>query len=137
MIAEVMERNDTVKIIRYDTLESLLEKMWGCSVDELRECKFGGVNEQGKEFEYSFDELFRSIDENGCYGCMDKDGIYIWIGGNAGMADVVHLIAHERAHFEYTDEGDESIRDEIRCEIAGNCARYAYENAVKLMEELM
>jgi len=97
----------------------------------------GGVDDNGNEKEYTFNEYLEKIRLMGCYGCQDDNtGIHIWIGKEATMEDIINLIAHERAHFEYQPDDDpENIQDEIHCEITGQCARYAYHQAQIIMEK--
>ena len=132
-IDQVIKRNEEIQIYRHKTLEDLLEFMWGAEIEDLKESEFGGLDGNGEESSYSFEKIINNIKQQGCYGCMDSNGIYIWIGEKASVEDVIHLIAHERAHFEYPDEGTESIEDELKCEVVGLCASFAYEKTKVIM----
>jgi hypothetical protein len=135
-IHEIMGRNDKIKVKRHETLDGLLELMWCASIDELKECRHGGIDEEGNEHEYDFGKVYKSIKDMGCYGFAGDDEIHAWIGESASIEDIVHLIAHERAHFEFPESDDpENFEDELQCELVGLCARYAIQKAIDVSSE--
>lgn len=137
-------------IIRHQTLESLLEVMWGCPISELEGGTLTGTDANGKEHEIAFEKVVENIKYEGLYGCADGNHIHIWFKDDTDLTDLVHLIAHERAHMilypsdiddlARTEEDalaptEEDIAEELMCESVAECAVFALKEALKLLNK--
>lgn len=125
-INKVLEVNKKIKIIRHKTLEELLVAEYDMSIEELKLCKHGGFDGDGKEWEFDFDELIAAIKPIGCYGFVKSNtDIHVWISEAASVVDIISLLAHERGHLISPNHRD-PMREEIKAELYGLCAEFAY-----------
>jgi hypothetical protein len=127
-------------IIRHQTLESLLEFMWGCPISELEESTITGADEHGEEHEITFEKMVENIKYEGLYGCAGNDDIHIWFNkDDVDLVDLVHLLAHERAHIVLSPHAaanaHDDIAEELMCEAVAECAVFALEEALKLLNK--
>ena len=125
---------NTPMIVRHDTIEALLEVMWGVHYQELSCGMFGGIDANGEDCEWALSEMIDGIRESGCYGCIGHDNvIHVWIGQGADPRNVLALLAHERGHAIKPHHRDD-LDDEIKAEVFAGCALFAYDKMLQLLE---
>lgn len=125
-IAKAFEINKKIKIMRHNTLEELLAAEYDLPIEELRLCKHGGFDGNGKEWEFDFDELIAAIKSVGCYGFVKNNtDIHVWISKDANVVDIISLLAHERGHLIMPNHKN-PIQEETKAELYSLCAEFAY-----------
>jgi hypothetical protein len=131
-VCKMFEANRNVKIVQHETAEKLLAAEWRAPIEGLELCNYGGIDENGNMWETSFSEMIKSIKHMECYGFTDdKANIHIWISKKADSADVINLLAHERGHLIKPNHRD-LIKEEMKAEIYGLCAEFAYRTFLNL-----
>ena len=130
--AILIEDDKDIKIVRYKTPEELLAAEYGMPIDELRLCKHGGFDSDGKEVEFDFNELIIAVKDMGCYGFAgNKLDIHVWISADANLVDVMNLLAHERGHL-FRPFHRDLMKEEKKANLYGLCAEFACRVALNL-----
>lgn len=126
--SSAVDGDDVIKLERYETAEDLLCAMWQCDIEDLKKSKHGGFDGNGKEYEYSYDDLIRSLKIMGCYGFADsKKKIHFWVDINVvDPIDFIGMIAHEKGHMTRPFHKDE-MKEEIKAERYGDAASFAFQ----------
>ncbi len=127
------ERDKEIEIVVYNTIESLIEFMYKMPIEEIKECEHGGVDQNGEEVEYGYDDMIDGIKEQGCYGCATEDNeIHVWIDKCTLPETIISFLAHERGHL-IEPENEDPIEEEVRAEMFSVCAEFAYANFNKYL----
>ena len=116
-----------VSMIRYETAEELLSKMWNTPIEELSSCSMGGYDGDGKEYNFSFTEMIQNIKTMGCYAfANDKKEIHFWVDvAVCDPIDFVGMIGHEKGHLTKPFLDDE-MEEEIKADGHGNSSAFAF-----------
>jgi len=126
-----------VTVFQTDTVEEILMLMFGVSSkEELENYIFEGENYETKEpVNVKYEELLKSVTNDGCYSIADIDtkSIFIWADfTKVNTITFFNLIGQELAHLEepYLGEKEEEIKAKLFGEITA-CAYEIYEKVSK------
>lgn len=125
--------NQNIKIVKYNTLEELLEAQYNTPIADLEQGKHGGYDGEGNEYEFEFDDMVSNIREMGCYGFAgDKEDIHVWVSNDVAIENVIAMMGHERGHL-IRPYHKNPMKEEIKAEIYGLCAEFAYRVSMELI----
>lgn len=122
----------TVEVEVHETLESFIEAEWKCPFAEFLDCKIGGFDDDGKEFESPAREILDAIRAQGISGFCDtkKNTIHLWLDPKCvDPEDLICCLAHEYSHTceerdLTTNEGFDP--EEFWAERASDAAKFGY-----------
>jgi len=116
-----------IKLIRYDTLDEILEKHYGCSIADLKKSRHFGFDGNNMEWEFTFEEMYENIQIMGCYGmAVNKEEIHFWVDVNGvDPSDFIGMIAHEKGHLTRPFKRD-PMKEEFKAERYGDAASFAF-----------
>ena len=119
------------KIYIHDTIESVFEEYFHCPVSEIS--GMGGFDQNGKEYEFSVDELFCNVKEGGCWGFVNlKHNIHVWFRPDVDMRELVRFFAHEKGHTLRPFHRDE-MAEEMKAGRYEDAAVFAFDIASQLL----
>lgn len=113
---------------RYETLEDLLCEMYQSSLEDLQQSTHGGCDGNGKEWEFTFEELLETIKKMGCYGFADaKQKIHFWVNiETVDPLDFIGMMAHEKGHLTRPFHKND-LKEEFKAERYADAASFAFQ----------
>ena len=127
----------SITLVRYETLNELIEEHYQMPFEELAGGEVCGGDGNGGEYKLSFEEMIENISEMGCYGfaCKKKgeNEIHFWVNKETvDPVDFLGMIAHEKGHTMRPWKRD-PLQEEARAERYGDTASFAFQIAKDIL----
>lgn len=123
------------KIFIYKDIKKIVGAHFGDLVLDGTET-INGFDGEGGEYSLSVDEFIKNVSSFGCWGfCEGNENIHIWYDEKVELKSLIHFLAHEKGHMNRPHHKDKE-REEMKAELYGNTAVFAFEIAEVLYKRL-
>jgi hypothetical protein len=122
---EMKPRN--IKLVCHRSPESVVAEHWKMPIAELSAAQLGGIDAEGKQLEYSVDDMIEGIRAQGLWGFADTRNLLLHYWKSVGTSDfdLMHFLAHELYHLRLKPHRNH-LRDEKLAEDFGRVAAEAF-----------
>ena len=125
-ISKLTKLPSVMKILFYDSVESLVKESWGG--EDIKGSTFGYMDDKNNETCISVDELCKNIEDQGLWGFVDRLGtIHMWIDKQIAQTEnLLSFFSHELGHLQRPFKRND-LKEEMKAERYSDISKFAYQ----------